>query len=240
MVSIVSHTKKGSLSGCGGTIINDRYIVTAGHCFNDQPRNDQVTVILGAYKIKERWGIGGNFEGLKIESYKVNDAYGSPDNADLRNDIAIVKLKEPLHFTRGMTPICLPNFKSYDNLFAIGWGKTNDGNQLVDAHELREVEVDQVGYKKCRRTWQIEKEKQICAGSKGGVCSGDSGGPLSTRNNGHVYQVGIASYVGNACGTKGGIIPDVYSRITGHLEFIKENTKDGKWCKGPNVPSFAE
>lgn len=59
-----------------------------------------------------------------------------------------------------------------------------------------------------------------------------------TRSNGRVYQVGIVSFGREACGMKTGIVPDVYTRVTGFLDWIETNTRDAKWCPGPSTPAF--
>lgn len=54
-------------------------------------------------------------------------------------------------------------------------------------------------------------------------CNGDSGGPLvykGPNTDGSWYQVGIVSFGTKQCG-KG--TPGVYTRVTSHLDWIKEN-----------------
>ena len=232
-------------SACGATIINDRYVLSAGHCFESKPDSSKVTAIIGAYTWNERIGKEGNFQKLAVESYKVHEDYESKQEPKYANDIALVKLKEPIQLNDNFNPICLPDFSNYDNLFATGWGRMNVGpflmKRLTNPETLREVQVDEVPTLRCRATFNVKEEKQICAGSSAGVCNGDSGGPLATRGNGHVYQVGIASYGRSGCGTKSLIMrPDVFTRVTGHLDWIKSNTQDAKWCPAPKTPQFAQ
>lgn len=231
--------------GCAGTVINDRYILTAAHCMNGANNTrlpqDKVRVILGAHNIKERWARSGQFRQLDVEWYKIHPNAGTVQlsGAKLENDIALIKLKDPLTFNSQFNPVCLANFSRYNNLFSIGWGYHFNG-KLTDPKNLQEVEVDEVDTITCKRVGLIisDARKQICAGTRTGVCNGDSGGPMSTRINGHVYQVAIASYVVNACGTQGGKRPDVYVRLTGHMDWIEKQTQDAKWCDAPDTPKF--
>lgn len=232
-------------SACGATLINDRYVLSAGHCFEDEPDISKISVIIGAYSYEERLGREGHFEKLEPQSYKVHESYYSKDEPKYANDIALIKLKNPLSYNETFSPICLPDFTDYDNLFATGWGMQNEGlfifQKLKPPETLREVEVDEVSSGTCRLSFNIKNEKQICSGSSAGVCNGDSGGPLATRKDGHVYQVGITSYGRNGCGTKSLIMrPDIYTRVTGHLDWIKQNTQDANWCSAPKTPNFTK
>ena len=239
MVSVIGH------GGCGGTIINDRYVLTAAHCMNG-PNNTRlaqgsVRVILGAHEINERWARSGEFRELDVEWFKVHPDAGTVEmsGANMQNDLALIKLKYPIPFGSELNPICLPNFNEYHDLFSIGWGHYFNG-KLTEPKKLQQVEVDEVDTDTCQRSGLrlADPAKQICAGSRTGACSGDSGGPMSARMNGRVYQVGIASFVINACGTQGGKRPDVYVRVTGHLDWIQKETQDAEWCDGPATPDF--
>ena len=60
------------------------------------------------------------------------------------------------------------------------------------------------------------------------LLQGDSGGPLTVDENGHYVVVGITSY-GFGCGYED---PDVFTRVTAYLDWIREIIKDGE-CKLP-------
>ena len=62
----------------------------------------------------------------------------------------------------------------------------------------------------------------ICAWDDGkGLCYGDQGGPLIVEDNGHFTLVGISSWVVE-CDK---LFPDVYSRVTARLDWIRANTQ---------------
>lgn len=65
-------------------------------------------------------------------------------------------------------------------------------------------------------------ENTVCTSNRNGsgLCYGDFGGPLITRDGKEL--IGLASW-GMACG---GGHPDVYNRVFSHLKFILEEIAD--------------
>lgn len=225
MVSVL--IKSGSsIASCGGSLINDRYIMTAAHCMKKMKNIENLFVTIGAHTISNR----RTLVPLIIEKVISHPGWREYES----NDIALIKLKTPI---ANVTPICLPSFTKYDNLFVTGWGMTGKtGNKhLSKAQELMEVNVKEVNVMTCKEEYfpLVNPEREICAGGdKGGSCMGDSGGPLQTRKNGRVYQVGIVSFGTTDCSTISKE-PNVYERVTGQLRWIKENTKDAEYCDAP-------
>lgn len=80
-------------------------------------------------------------------------------------------------------------------------------------------------------TQHLEKSC-ICTGSpedhKASACSGDSGGPLITREGDKTTLVGIISWVFFPCGATH-FAPSVYTRVSAFIDFIelyvKQNTQ---------------
>lgn len=240
-------TSEGS---CGGSLINDRFVLTATHCLMDKPPKDTVKVRLGVHRMSERndQPVDGSEE-VKVKDYILHPKFFAGDDGVVLNDIALIELETPVDLSK-WKPICLPNFKEYPNLFVYGWGRqstyTTGGFQpLVDARALFETHVDRISDFHCKfRYWGplFSPNTQICAGTNTGSCSGDSGGPLSTRRvgwstSGRVYQVGVVSFGVEEC-RRGK--PDVYERVDSHYNFIEENTKEAKWCLGPDTPEFTK
>lgn len=82
--------------------------------------------------------------------------------------------------------------------------------------------------------WENQKAmSNMCARSDpvgtAGACLGDNGGPLILNNMGKALLVGVWSYPGGAmggCATSTGE-PDVYTRVSNYLDFIRASTSDG-------------
>ena len=81
-----------------------------------------------------------------------------------------------------------PSAISYDNCFAMGWGKDSFDNSSAYQVVLRDIEMDLVDSKTCEKQLQSTRlgpnfaldKSFTCAGGEFGVdtCTGDGGGPL--------------------------------------------------------------
>ena len=166
-----------------------------------------------------------------IEHPDYTDHTSSRYNRNSRNDIAILKLKEPLKFNNNVQRACLPD-NTYDDVdqsdkIAVisGWGSTTTECK-ESVNELQYAFIPFVG--QCTKPntvyWSYEiSDDMICAGVlKDGAQdagAGDSGGPLVVRNeNGNAVVVGAVSWA-RGCGLPEA--PTAYARVTTFLSWIR-------------------
>lgn len=112
---------------CGGSLISDRYVVSAAHCLKSFPRNF-ITVRLMAHNLSDRSTRALNRSADKV---LVHPKY-STRNYD--NDIGLVRLDKPLDMSDVFRPVCMAMLdKTYDGEEAVitGWGVTSEGGQLA-------------------------------------------------------------------------------------------------------------
>uniref|UniRef100_A0A482ZCY2 U7-Theriditoxin-Lha1a_1 n=1 Tax=Latrodectus hasselti TaxID=256736 RepID=A0A482ZCY2_LATHA len=93
---------------CGGTIISERWVVTAGHCVC--PRNPE------AYRILAGTNHIGKLDVPSRKLYRVSQIFIHPDYSDAyyKNDIALVRTLTSIDISSGeiyINRICLPSVK---------------------------------------------------------------------------------------------------------------------------------
>ncbi|XP_053667771.1 transmembrane protease serine 9-like [Anopheles marshallii] len=158
------------------------------------------------------------------------------DQNSYNHDIALLKLRKPVEFTKTIRPVCLPKERSEPAGqlgTVVGWGRTAEGGTLPAL--VQHVDVPILTLDQCRsmkyRASRITSN-MLCAGKgKQDSCQGDSGGPLLVRNGDKHEIVGIVSW-GVGCGRAG--YPGVYTRVARYLPWLRANLDDTCLCSKTN------
>nr|XP_009486891.1 PREDICTED: transmembrane protease serine 11E [Pelecanus crispus] len=207
---------------CGASVISNKWLVTAAHCFRGGRDPQRWTASFGILlrPPKQKKFVRRIIIHERYSDFVLNHEY----------DVAVVELASAIEFTSDVHSVCLPEpshvFPENTSCFVTGWGALqNDGYSV---NELRQAEVKIISTTTCNRRQGYGgavTPGMLCAGHLEGqvdACQGDSGGPLVHANSrGIWYLVGIVSW-GDECGKPNK--PGVYTRVTYYRNWINSKT----------------
>ncbi len=210
---------------CGGSLINDHWVVSAAHCFDEISRPEQLEVRLGDH---DTIFIEREEMPFRVSRYILHPDY---NDVTLDRDIALIELEGRVPvYTDYIKPICLPNESTSKKLLVpgktarvAGWGQIIEDGAYP--RFLKELNIPIVSESKClESTDDRVTDSMFCAGfsqaSKGDSCEGDSGGPLAQEEDGKWYMTGIVSW-GEGCAREGKY--GFYTNVTQFNKWLTES-----------------
>ncbi|XP_051745530.1 chymotrypsin-like protease CTRL-1 [Ctenopharyngodon idella] len=219
---------------CGGTLITKDWVLSAAHCFQN---TDVSKVVMYFGRLRQS---GSNPKETSRTASRII-THPNYDSSAIDNDIALVQLNSSVTFSKYIKPVCLAAAGSVFDAGTIswvtGWGKLQSGDTQLP-NTLQQVMMPIVSNSDCNRAYfgvNRITSNMICAGflnqQEKSICSGDSGGPVLSRNGSLWIQSGISSFTSQKC--EDPKYPSVFTRVSRYQDWIKS-------YMGNNTPGFVE
>ncbi|KAF2887233.1 hypothetical protein ILUMI_18941, partial [Ignelater luminosus] len=220
---------------CQGSLINNKYVLTAGHCVAPWIYV-LIEVRLGEFHAANDTDCvlenGIQECSDPVIDYTVNKTIIHPDfNVEMReNNIALIRLNGEVQYSDYIRPICLPlpdtKFPNIgDTMTMSGWGLINHND--TTATIKKKILMELISNEDCKERYQVMRvfnaDNYLCTmileNSAEHSCVGDSGGPIMVSHRLQWRQEGIASFRTD-CGPQS---INVHTRVQKYLEWIEES-----------------
>ncbi|XP_021199432.3 serine protease snake [Helicoverpa armigera] len=220
----------------GGTIISERYILTAAHCSRSYNyRGGPLTFV--ALDVKRRSDPPYSWQTNRVKRFIPYPEYKVPSTY---HDIALIETETSIIFNKNVLPACSlfaclhVEDVNTGTAKALTWRDVTGTDYYQIADTIQTINLEKFTYEECNKTYQtnrrlkngIDSNTQMCYGSRSQApeaCMGLSGEPLLVSNqfSDCIHTViGVTSF-GARCGRGYPSYPDVFIRVAYYKTWIE-------------------